>query len=59
MEVDVKNPNDRLFNELETCKSNNPNQTELLLGSITEIVRDGKVEEIQSLMSWEFVDKVP
>nr|XP_022298562.1 uncharacterized protein LOC111107586 isoform X2 [Crassostrea virginica] len=59
MEVDVKNPNDRLFNELETCKSNNPNQAEPLLGTITEIVRDGKVEDIHSLMSWEFVDKVP
>ena len=59
MEVDVNNPNDRLFKELETCKSNNPQQAEPLIGTITEIIRHGEVEGIQSLMSWEFVDKVP
>ena len=59
MEVDVKNPNDRLFNELETCRSNNPIQAESVIGTVIEIVRHGKVEDIHSLMSWEFVDKVP
>ena len=59
MEVDVNNPNDKLFKELETCKSNNPKQAEPLIGTITEIIRLGNVEDIQSLMSWEFVDKVP
>nr|XP_022296993.1 uncharacterized protein LOC111106563 [Crassostrea virginica] len=59
MEVDVKNPNDRLFNELETCRSNNPKQAESVVGTVIEIVRHGKVEDIHSLMSWEFVDKVP
>ena len=59
MEVDVTNPNDRLFNELETCRNNNPRQAESLVGTIIEIVRHGRVEDIHSLMSWEFVDKVP
>ncbi|XP_078339362.1 uncharacterized protein LOC111107586 isoform X1 [Crassostrea virginica] len=59
MEVDVTNPNDRLFNELETCRNNNPRQAESLVDTIIEIVRHGRVEDIHSLMSWEFVDKVP
>ena len=59
MEIDVKNPNEMLLNELETCKSNKPKQADPLVGPVTEIVRLSKVEDIQSLMSWEFVDKVP
>ena len=59
MEVDVENPNEMLLNELETCKSNNPEQADPLVGTVTEIVRLGKVEDIHSLMSWEFVDNVP
>ena len=52
MEIDVKNPNEMLFNELETCKSNNLKQAVPLLGT-------SRVEDIHSLNSWEFVDKVP
>ncbi|XP_078339364.1 uncharacterized protein LOC111107586 isoform X2 [Crassostrea virginica] len=59
MEVDVENPNEMLLNELDTCKSNNPEQAESSVGTVTEMVRLGKVEDIHSLMSWEFVDKVP
>ena len=59
MEVGVENPNEMLFNELETCKSNNPKQADPLIGTIIEIVRLGKVEDIHSLMSWEFEDEVP
>ena len=59
MEIDVKNPNEMLFNELETCKSHKPKQADPLVGPKTEIVRLSKVEDIQSLMSWGFVDKVP
>ena len=59
MEIDLGNPNEMLFNELETCKSNNFKQAEPLLGTITEIVLHGKGEDIYSLMAREFVDKVP
>ena len=59
MEIDVKNPNEMLLNELETCKSNNPKHAEPVVGTVTEIFRHGRVDDIQSLMSWEFVDKVP
>ena len=59
MELDEENPDKILFNELETCKSNNPKQADPLVGTLTEIVRHGTVEEILSLTSLEFVDKVP
>ena len=59
MEIDVKNPNEMLFNELETCKSNTPKVAESLVGTMIGIVRRGRVEDIHSLMSWEFVDKEP
>ena len=51
MEIDLENPNEMLFNELETCKSNDLTQAEL--------VQHGRVEDIHSLLSWGFVDKIP
>ena len=43
----------------ETCKTNNKTQAEPLVGTIIDILRHGNDEDIQSLMSWEFVNKVP
>ena len=59
MEMDVENLNEMIFNELETCKTNNRTQAEPLVGTIVDILRHGNDEDIQSLMSWEFVNKVP
>ena len=59
MEMDVENLNEMIFNELETCKTNNRTQAEPLVGTIIDILRHGNDEDIQSLMSWEFVNKVP
>ena len=59
MEIDVANSNKMLLNELETCKNNQHKQAKPLVGTIIEINRHGKDEDIDSLMSWEFVDKVP
>ena len=51
MEIDVENPNEMLFNELETCKSNDLKQAESIVGTITEIARHGMVEDIYSTLS--------
>ena len=59
MELDVENPDEMLFNGLEACKCNCRAQAMPLDDTIVEIVRLGKDEDINSLMSWEFVDKVP
>ena len=59
MEIDVENLNDMLFNGLETCKSSNHTQAEPLVDTIIEIIRHGNDDDIHSLMSLEFVDKVP
>ena len=59
MEMDVENLDEMLFNELETCKNHNNTQAEPLVGTIIDILRHGNVDDIQSLMSWEFVNKVP
>ena len=59
MEIDVKNPNEMLFNELETCKSYDHTQAEPSVDTLFKIVRHGKVIDIHSLMAWEFEDNVP
>ena len=59
MEMDVENLNEMLLNELETCKNHNNTQAEPLVGTIIDILRNGNVEYFQSLISWEFVNKVP
>ena len=59
MEVDTKNPDEMLFNGLETCKSSTHTQAEPLVDTILKILRNGTNDDIYSLMSWEFVDKVP
>nr|XP_022299514.1 uncharacterized protein LOC111108172 isoform X1 [Crassostrea virginica] len=59
MEIDVENPDEMLFQELETCRSNNQTETEPFVNTLFKIVQRGKVDDIQSLMPLEFVDKIP
>ena len=61
MEVDVENPDEKLFHELETCKSYDHTQAELSVDTKVEIVQHDEIdsEKIKSLISWEFVNKVP
>nr|XP_022301278.1 uncharacterized protein LOC111109456 isoform X1 [Crassostrea virginica] len=61
MEMDVENPDEMLFHELETCKIHNQTQAEPSVDTKIEIVQHGEMDSgnINSLISCEFVDKVP
>nr|XP_022301281.1 uncharacterized protein LOC111109456 isoform X4 [Crassostrea virginica] len=56
MEIDVKNINEKLRSILEMYKHK---QTDSKSDTNIEVVEHGKAEDFCSLLSWEFVDKIP